>query len=42
MSPRVPTLDTDIIEAVRDDIESIVAEVRERQETYNGCSPLLT
>jgi hypothetical protein len=38
MSPRVPTIDDEILEAVReDDIESIVAEVRERQEAYNGC-----
>jgi hypothetical protein len=33
MPPRVPTIDDDIMDAVREDeIESIVAEVRERQE----------
>ena len=44
MSPRVPTIDDDIIEAIReDDIESTVAEVRGRLETYNGFdSSLLT
>jgi hypothetical protein len=33
MPPRAPTIDDDIIDAVREDeIESIVADARERQE----------
>jgi hypothetical protein len=42
MSPRVPTIADDIIDAVReDDFENLIAQVRERQETYNGCEPSL-
>jgi hypothetical protein len=43
MSTTPPTLDNDIIEAVReDDIESIIAQAREHQEARDGydASPL--
>ena len=42
MSPRTLTIDKDIIDAIReDDIESIIAEVREHQQArdrYDGPS----
>jgi hypothetical protein len=39
MSPSAPTIHDDIIDAVReDDIESVVADARERQEQRDGCA----
>jgi hypothetical protein len=42
MPQRVPTVDDDIIDAVReDDIENIVAEARERQDARDGSAASL-
>jgi hypothetical protein len=39
MSPRTSTIDSDLIDAAReDDIENIIAEARQRQQARDGMT----